>query len=346
MKKVLVTGGCGFFGRHLVKALIRAGYKVNILDKEEAGEPVFDGSAGFMKGDIRDNKAAKEACSGLDYVIHNAAILPISRVNRGIFREVNVEGTRNILKASLESGVKKVIFISSSAPYGIPKEIPINENTQFNPVCDYGRSKVEAENICNEYRKKGLNIIILRPRTIVGESRLGIFQILYSWIADNKNIYIIGSGKNPYAFLGIKDFIDACILSIEKDLENEDFNLGADKFGSVKEALEELINYSGSSSRIISLPARPAKLILGALDKLNLVPFTPWHYLTCDQPFYFDISKAKNMLGWSPQVGNFEMLKEDYGWYISLRKRVDFEFGTTHTKSVKQKFLKFLKKIS
>ena len=126
------------------------------------------------------------------FCFQNAAVLPISRSQKKIFWQVNVSGTQNVLQSSLSNKVKKVIFISSSAPYGIPKEIPLREGSEFNPVCDYGRSKIAAERVCNEYRAKGLNIIILRPRTILGRGRLGLFQILYSWIADRKNIYIIG----------------------------------------------------------------------------------------------------------------------------------------------------------
>jgi len=346
MQKVLVTGGSGFFGIHLVKELLNKGYRIKVLDTEDPKCLKVEEKIEFIKGDIRDKKIVKEACKSIDFVFHNAAVLPVSRFNKKIFWEVNVNGTRNVLKASLYNKVKKVIFISSSAPYGIPKDCSITENTEFNPICNYGRSKIEAERICNEYRNKGLNIIILRPRTIVGKGRLGLFQILYSWIADNKIIYLIGRGDNLFQLLSEKDLVNACILSIEKYCKNEDFNLGTDRFESVKEDLQELIDYARSSSRIVSLPSNLAKTILRILDIVNLSPFTPWHYMTPDKPFYFDISKAKKILGWQPEMSNLDMFKESYDWYLSHRKEVDSKFGITHRESVRQRILKVLKGLS
>lgn len=346
MKKVLITGGAGFFGVPLTKELLDRNYHVRVLDVEDIKNSDIKGRVEFIKGDIRNRTIVKEACEGVDCVFHNAAVLPVSRSKKKVFWEVNVNGTRNILEASLTNQAKRVVFISSSAPYGVPKEVPITENTEFNPVCDYGRSKIEAEKVCNEYRTKGLDVLILRPRTIVGKGRLGLFQILFNWIADNKNIYVIGKGDNLFSLLSEKDLVKACVLGIEKDCKNEDFNLGADEFKTVKEDLQNLITYAKSSSRIITIPANFARMVLSTLDILNLVPFTAWHYKTPDKPFYFDISKAKKILGWHPELSNFEMLKNSYSDYLRHRKDIDSDFGTTHTKSVRQKILRVLKSLS
>ncbi|MFH1339230.1 MAG: NAD-dependent epimerase/dehydratase family protein [Candidatus Omnitrophota bacterium] len=346
MRNVLVTGGSGFLGLYLVKVLLDNDYRVRIIDREGLNSAGIEEKIEFIKGDIRCKEIVREVCKGIDYVFHNAAALPISRSKKKILREVNAGGTQNVLDACLCERVKKVVFISSSATYGIPKDCPITENTEFNPVCNYGRSKIEAERICNEFRKKRLDITILRPRTVVGEGRLGIFQILYSWIAQGKNIYIIGRGDNPYQLLSKKDLASACILSIEKYCKNEDFNLGAEKFGTVREALQDLIEYAKSASKIVSLPSGFAKIVLGTLDALSLSPFTAWHYMTPDRPFYFDISKAKKILGWQPEMSNCDMFKESYNWYLSHREEVDFEFGITHSKSARQRILRVLKGLS
>ena len=87
-------------------------------------------------------------------------------------------------------------------------------------------------------------------------------------------------------------------------------------------------------------------MLLGALDAFNLVPFTPWHYKTSDKPFYFDITKAKKVLGWFPESSNFDMLKDSYNDYISRRVNIDTDFGITHTKSARQKILRILKSLS
>lgn len=346
MKRVLITGGSGFFGIALVEALLDKNYQVRVLDLEPLDKADIKQKIEFIKGDIRDYETVTRACKNVNIVVHNAAVLPVSRSSRKFFWDVNVGGTRCVLEEALANSVEKVIYISSSAPYGIPVEVPITEKTPFNPVCNYGKSKIAAERVCNEYRKRGLDIVILRPRTIVGKGRLGLFQILFSWIADNKNIYVIGAGKNLFQYLSESDLIDACLLSIERDCRNEDFNLGSDEFKTVKEGLQGLIDYVGSRSKVVPVSASIARFFLRILDKLNLVPLTSWHYMTADKPFYFDISKAKNILGWKPQEGTLDMLKESYDWYISHRKEVDSEFGVTHRKSLKQKFLKVLKKLS
>ena len=347
MKKVLVTGGAGFFGTSLTKGLINSGYFVKALDIDKSREVIDNtGALEFVLGDIRDKNLLNKSCKDLDFLIHAAAILPISRSKKKIFWDVNVNGTRNVLESALNNNVKRVIFISSSSQYGIPKEVPITEKTEFNPVCDYGKSKLAAENVCCEFRKKGLDVVILRPRTIIGTGRLGLFQILYSWIADNKKIYIIGKGDNLFSFLSESDLVNACILALKKDCKNQDFNLGTKDFKTVKDDLTDLINHVKSSSRIISTPAKPVKLLLRILDKLNLAPFTQWHYMTPDKPFYFDISKAIEILDWNPELSNIEMLKDNYSYYLNNRQKIDSNFGTTHSNSVKQKILKFLKKIS
>lgn len=344
--KLLVTGGSGFFGIHLIKALLNKDYAVRNLDIADIDESEIEKSVEFIKSDIRDEGTVNRACSDIDIVFHNAAVLPVSRSKRRIFWDINVDGTRTILESSLKNKVKRVVFISSSAPYGIPKEVPITETTEFNPLGDYGRSKVEAEKLCNLYREKGLDVVILRPRTIVGTGRLGIFQILYSWIADGKNIYIIGKGNNLFQLLDVSDLVQACLLTIEKHCKNRDFNLGTDVFATVRQDLEALTSYAKTGSAVISVPARVAKTVLRILDKLNLSPFVSWHYLTPDKPFYFDISRAKKILGFQPKYSNFQMLKESYDWYLSHREEVDSKFGITHRKSARQRILRVLRKLS
>ena len=344
--KALVTGGSGFCGINLIKELLHRGHEVRNLDIADINEPAIEQSIEFIKSDIRDEAAAGRACRGTDVVFHCAAIVPISRSNKMTYRDIDVNGTRIILESSLKAGVKRVVFISSSAPYGIPKELPIRESTEFNPVGDYGRSKMEAEELCTLYRGKGLDVVILRPRATIGMGRLGIFQILYNWIADGKNIYIIGKGNNRFQLLSIFDLVQACLLAIEKPCKNEDFNLGAEVFATVRQDLEALTSYANTGASVISIPAGAAKTILKVLDKLNLSPLVKWHYLTSDKPFYFDISKAKKILGLQPRYSNIEMLKEGYEWYLSHRKEIDSEFGTTHRKSARQGILKILKYLS
>ena len=186
--RVLVTGGAGFVGRFLVTALAEAGIGVRVLDVEPF--PVTERTAGRVEivlGDVRDPGIVSFVCRDVDRVVHCAAMQPVSRSRRRTLWEVNVGGTRNVLESALCHGVRRVIHISSSAPYGLPQELPIDEQTPFHPVCDYGRSKLEAERVCRRYRSFGLDVVVLRPRVLIGPGRLGIYQMVFNWVADERS---------------------------------------------------------------------------------------------------------------------------------------------------------------
>ncbi len=336
----MITGGSGFCGVHLAARLIRDGYRVRILDTATLNMPRLEKSVEFVQADVRDASAAAKACEGIDVIFHMAAILPVSRSGRRTFYDVNVNGTVNILESSLKKKARRAVFISSSAVYGVPKEAPINESTRFCAVEDYGRSKIEAEKACRAYRKKGLDTVILRPRTILGKGRLGIFHILFNWIAEGDNIYLIGRGDNPIQFLSVGDFTEACALAIGAPCRDEDINIGADSFGTIREDLEGLIDYAGTGSGVVSLPAWPAKAALAVLDKVDLSPLTAWHYLTYDKSFYFDTGKARRALGFGPSYSNLDMLRESYDWYLARKEGVDAKIGVTHRHSAAQRMLR------
>ncbi|MCP4679581.1 MAG: NAD-dependent epimerase/dehydratase family protein [Deltaproteobacteria bacterium] len=344
--RVLLTGGAGFLGVRLARELLDRGYHVKVLDIEKLDSPDIEEDVELVRRDIRDRDAVDNATRGMDYVVHGVAVQPVSRSSRDVFWDINVKGTENALRAALEQRVKKFIYISSSAPYGVPSRVPITEETGFGPVCDYGRSKVAAERICNEFRKKGLDVVILRPRVLIGRGRLGIYQMLYNWIADSNRIYILGRGDNLFQPLSGQDMVDACILSLETNCKNQNFNLGAEEFGTFRGDLQHLVDHADSKSTIVSIPALPAKAALFSLDVFHLSPLTPWHYLTCDAPFYYDTSKARKMLGWRPRINSAGMYEASYDWYVSHRKEVDSKLGTTHRRSLKQRLFKVIKRFS
>ncbi|MBI4374664.1 MAG: NAD-dependent epimerase/dehydratase family protein [Deltaproteobacteria bacterium] len=341
---MLITGGAGFFGRHLSEALMGCGRKVRILDVQEIDDPVFRRRVEFIKGDVRDRAAVKRAMQEVKIVYHNAAVLPIAKAGEKYF-EINVGGTQTVLETAKECGVQKVIYISSSAVYGVPRELPLTENSPFAPFETYGRSKREAEKICEKVRREGLNISILRPRTIVGPGRLGIFSILFDWLRDGKKIYLFGKGDNLFQFLDSRDLTEACLL-LEEEGHFEDFNVGAKEYGTYREAIETLIDRARTGSRIVSLNARFGRLSLRLLDRLRLSPLVPWHYETIDKPFYFDTAKAERLLGWRPRHGNNRMLVDNYEWFLKNRQTAGVKFGLTHNKLLKQYALKILKYIS
>lgn len=344
IKRVLVTGGSGFFGAHLVKKLLALGYRVRIFDLVEPDEKVMT-KVEFVKGDVRDFKTVEKACKGVEVVFHTIAVVPISKSGKK-FEEVNTGGTKNVLEASLRQGVRKVIHISSTAVYAIPKKGDIiTEDYSIKPIGDYGRAKYKAELVCLEYVKKGLKVTILRPRTIIGTERMGIFSILFDWIRRGKRIYILGKGDNLFSYVSASDLADACIKTINKG-DGETLNIGAEEYGTFREDLETLIKYAGTNSKIVSVNADLTRAILMVLDKFRLSPLADWHYMTVDKEYVFDISKAKKILGWKPKDSNKKMFLESYDWYLKNYEKVEKKFGKTHHFAVRQSLLGVLRLIS
>ena len=301
---ICITGGSGFFGIALVEALVWRGEKVRVLDLEPIDERLKN-RVDFRRVDIRDGRATTDALRGCDVVYHNAAVVPISRAGVD-FWAINEKGTRHVLEGAIQGGAKRVIHYSTSQSlFGINPKLPVTEETPQNPFGDYGKSKHAAELICREYREKGLDISIVRPRTIIGAGRLGIFQLLFEWIRNGSPVYMIGRGQNRLQFIGLEDLIQVSLLLKDKG-NSEDFNIGAEKFGTVREDLEALIRYAGTGSGFVGIPWFLARPGLALLDVLNLSPFVDLHYKTIDHDFYFDVSKVKRVLKWFPQESNLD----------------------------------------
>jgi nucleoside-diphosphate-sugar epimerase len=143
----------------------------------------------------------------------------------------------------------------------------------------------------------------------------------------------------------VNDLAEAMLLMSQK-AGSEIFNIGTEKFDTLKNDLQGLIDYANTGSKIVSINPAIAMNLLKILDKFNLSPLADWHYLSYHKDFYFDINKAKTILGWQPTYGNQDMLIESYKWYIENFKNVELQFGTTHRKSVRQKLLKILRDLS
>ena len=232
---------------------------------------------------------------------------------------------------------------SSSAIYGVPKINPVNEKTTPFPAEDYGKAKLAAERLCQEYNKKGLKCSIVRPRTILGIGRLGIFQILFEWIYQGLNIPVIDEGKNIYQFIHIKDLINASIKASQK-LEANNYNIGASEFGTMYETLENLILHSNSKSKIKSVPSKFVQKGMTISSALGLSPLGAYHSLMYGSSMYFDNELAKKELDFNPIYSNNDMFIESYEWYCKNRELIlSGELsGSRHQSAMKQKILKFV----
>ena len=335
--RALITGGSGYFGSLLVNKLLKNGFQCRIIDLNEyIGNPEVE----FIKGDIRDIKLLHKACKNIDVIFHNVAQVPLAK-DKNLFFSVNVEGTDNILKSALSSKVKKLIYTSSSAIYGVPEKNPVNEEMTPVPKEDYGKAKYEAEKLCEGYINKGLDVIMIRPRTILGHGRLGIFQILFEWIRSGNNIPVLGKGDNLYQFIHADDLADAIISTSKNNIKSGLYNCGTDRFGTMRESLENLCEYAKTGSKVKSVPFNLAIKGMEISSALGISPLGSYHSLMYGRSMYFDISKAKEELAWKPKFSNDEMFIESYNWYCENRyKLADINIaGSHHQSKVKEGIL-------
>jgi nucleoside-diphosphate-sugar epimerase len=339
-----ISGGAGFLGLHLARRLLADGHAVRTLDLAPLDDPQLERAVEEVRGDVRDAARASELAADADVLIHAAAALPI-RGSRAEIRDVNVAGTAAVLGAAVEARVRRVLFISSTAVYGVPRTHPIAEDAALHGVGHYGQSKIEAELVCREFARRGLEAVVLRPKTFIGPERLGVFEILFDWVREGRRIYVLGNGRNRYQLLAVEDLVDAIVLAAEADVARETLNLGATEFGTVRSDLEALIAHAGSSSRVTPVPARPAEALLRALELARLSPLAEWHYRTAHRDSYVDVGRAQRLLGWQPRFSNAEALIRTYDWYLANRGRVAAA-GTTHRVPWDQRALGLLKRIS
>src|SRR6266498_1425819 len=337
-----ISGGAGFLGLHLARRLLAHGHEVRTLDVVPLDDMELERSVDELRGDVRDRERVRELVAGADVVVHAAAALPI-QASRDSIRSVNVGGTENVLRAAHDAGTRRVVFISSTAVYGVPEKHPIQEGDPLTGVGWYGESKIDAEALC---RVAAVETTIVRPKTFIGPERLGVFEILFDWIREGRRIYILGKGYNRYQLLAVEDLVDAIVRAATvPEAAGETFNIGATEFGTVRSDLQALIDPAGSSSRLRPVPAKPAEVALGALERLKLSPLAEWHYKTAHRDSFVDVSKAQSLLGWQPRLSNTQALIETYDWYLANRGRVGAA-GVTHRVPWNQQALGLLKRLS
>jgi nucleoside-diphosphate-sugar epimerase len=365
--KILITGGAGFLGLHLGRGADKK-YQLYLLDIADFDENEYPKNCHFIRADIRHiqliNKLYKEV--NPDCVVHAAAALPLWP-KEDIFA-VNVEGTKNLLEAALKNKVKHFIYISSTAVYGVPKKHPIDEDDPLVGVGPYGQSKIAAEKLCEQYRKRGLLVTVIRPKTFVGTHRLGVFEILFDWVKEGKRIPIIGSGNNRYQLLDVDDLVESIYLLItykNKKKINTVFNIGAEKFKTVKEDLQALYDYarvqtesskyttllrscqskSQLKPKILPTPGWLVKRLLWLFEKLHLSPLYQWVYDTADCHSYVSINRLIDTLHWHPKFSNAQALIKAYQWYLDNYREIKARgSGVTHTVGWKQGILGFFKR--
>lgn len=334
---VLITGGAGYFGTILVERVRAAGHAVRVFDLN----PPDDSTVDYVVGDVRDRATLDAALEGVDIVLNNVAQVPLAR-DRELFWSVNVVGTANVLVAARDAGVRKIVHTSSSAIFGIPEANPIDEESPCHPVEAYGVAKLEAERLCHDATRTGVDVTIVRPRTILGHGRLGIMAILFELVADGAPVPVLGDGSNRYQLVHSDDLADAILRAAWRE-GSTTYNIGAAEFGTMRETLQALVDHARTGSHVRSFPAAPAQVAMRVLGQAGLAPIAPYHWLLYGESLYFDISKARRELGWEPTRSNAEMVIDSYEWFLDHRDDLGGAGRSHHRSPVKLGLLRVLK---
>ena len=341
--KYLITGGSGFLGINLIRHLYEKGHEIVSLDIADFDYPDMKNKIRIIKGDIRDKAVVEEANKNIDIVVHTAAALPLYKPEDIL--STDIEGTRNLLEAAGRNNVKRFIHISSTAVYGIPDHHPLFEDDKLDGVGPYGKAKIQAEEECLKYRKNGMCVPIIRPKSFVGPERLGVFDLLYDWAKDGKGFPMIGNGKNRYQLLDVEDLCEAIYLcaTLDEAKANDTFNIGAKEFTTMREDYQSVLDYAGHGKKVVGLPEMPIIWTLRILEAFKLSPLYKWVYETASKDSFVSIEKAEKVLGFKPKYSNKDALVRNYKWYIENIDEFKNTSGISHRVPWKQGILRFAK---
>jgi len=318
MTKVLVTGGAGYIGSHLVRSLLENGFEVVIVDNLLRGhKKSIPDKVKFYKTDLGDKANLKKIFreNNIDAVLHLAGFIEIaeSMSNPKVFYENNVISSLNLLNAMLEFGVKKIVYSSSASIFGIPSIIPVGENNKKNPMNVYGMTKLIVENIMKDYDVAyGMKSICLRYFNASGagygigedhnpESHL-IPLVLQVALGKRENVFIFGTDYKTRDGTGVRDYVHvidlagAHILALKKLLKenkSERYNLGSGRGYSVKEVIQTAERITGKK-----------------------IPFIEKDRRKGDPPFLIaDSGKIRKELGWTLKFGLREIIESAWNWH-------------------------------
>jgi UDP-glucose 4-epimerase len=293
--KILVTGGAGFIGSHLVDALVNDGYEVVVFDNLSTGKVEYleghmrNSAFRFVEGDVRDEHAVSKALDGVGVVFHLAALtsVPYSVKNPQVTWAVNVGGTRSLLEASLGGDVECFVFVSSCAVYGEPEYLPVDENHPVRPISPYAESKLEAERVCGVFQEEyGLRTVVFRPFNVYGlrmrsDQYGGVISRFIERLRAGESPVIYGDGEQTRDFVHVGDVVEAMVLSLDNgNAVGRTFNIGSGRPTTIKSLARLLIEIAGVSGvEPVYSRARVGDI----------------------RHSYADISRVKDVLGFEPR---------------------------------------------
>ncbi len=302
--RYLVTGGAGFIGSHLVEKLIEDNNSVIVLDNLNTGKlENLDKSMNridFIKGDIRDEKIIRDILRDIDGVFHQAALASVqdSFQKTEEYFDVNVHGTENIFRQSLEKDVK-VVYASSSSVYGNPKKLPVNEDDEKNPFNPYAKTKLEDEFLAKRYSTKGAKIIGLRYFNVFGfrqsKEYAGVIKLFLEKISNMQSPKINGDGKQTRDFVHVDDVVSANILSMTSNISHEFFNVGTNQGISVLDLANMIINAAGVDLKPVHGPELPGDVNATLADISLIQKKLGWRYTVTLKEWLENIIKSNQI---------------------------------------------------
>lgn len=315
----VIFGGDGFVGRHLAPKLLADGHEVIVADIAKSNLAHY-GQVQHVYCDVTEPAAIDALGLHGDDMIYNLSAkmlspLQIRSKRHDFFFPVNYFGTENIIHAMDRVGASKLVHFTTDMIYGHTLTFPMTEDHPTAPLGEYGLSKQRSEELAEDWRKRGMQISLFRPRLIIGPGRLGILEKLFKLIDKNLPVPMIGSGRNPYQFISVFDCAEAARAGFLAGVPNEAYNLGSLNPPPVRKLLGDLVRHAGSKSILLPTPAWAVKKTLDLLDLMNMPIMDPEQYLIADENCVLDVSKGERQLGWIPQYRDEDMLIAAYNEY-------------------------------
>ena len=301
--KILVTGGAGFIGSHIVEYLVQRGDNVIVLDNLSNGKmqnmsKVSD-DINFVNGDVRDYNLVEQLVKDVDSVFHEAALVsvPESFKMQNEYFDVNVNGTENILKLAKEYGFK-IVYASSSSVYGNPKSVPIKENDDRNPLNPYAKTKLEDELLAEKYSEMGVHIIGLRYFNIFGRRQskeyAGVIKLFLEKIQQNKAPIINGDGSQTRDFVYVEDVVKANILAMDSNIKYKFLNVGTGFSISILDLANACIEASGLSLKPVHGPQLPGDILDSKADLELIKKSLEWKPITKLEDWLVQVISSRN----------------------------------------------------
>jgi 2-alkyl-3-oxoalkanoate reductase len=323
--KILVTGGTGFTGTALIRRLLLGGHAVLGLDVNESfrADDLRTAGAEIVIGSVTDPPTMKRCMEGVEIVFHLAAAFRELTVANSLYQDVNVEGTRTVLQAARQAGVRKFIYCSTCGVHGNVERPPADEDAPIRPADYYQRTKYEAEPLVKQNAGGVMETVILRPAAIYGPGDPERFFMIFKRVSQGV-FPMFGSGRTLYHPLYIDNLVDAFILSMQPGVGNgREYLIADEEYYPIEEIVLAVARALDTQVRIPHFPLPPV-IALGHIVEevckpLGIAPpIFPRRVDWYRQNRAFDITRARRELGYQPSVGLEEGLRRTGTWYRQM----------------------------